>query len=446
MAKTIKSVRAGGKVVQIDYEALANKPTVDIEMSSSSTNSVQNKVIKEYVDTANMYPIAYKTNDGYGTVSAYTSDGNYSIIALNSLAGICWISRDCNKLSFSTEFIALDFSRADTRNITNTSMLCAPALTSLDLSYFDTSNVTDMSYMFSWKSPYGRPAASNLSIIGASSSFADMLEGCYNLESLDVSNFDTSKVTNMKGMFYNCSSLWTLDLSFFDTSNVTDMSNMFEECCSLSALDLYSFDTSTVTDMSYMFSQCYGLSSLDLSYFNTSKVTDMSYMFNYCNGLTSLNLSGWNTSKVTNMSYMFNNCTVLSALDLSSFDTSNVTDMSHMFDFCVSLSVLDLSSFDTTNVKNIYRMFYATDDRNKISKLTLSSSFFNSTAVTTYNFCYLKYWTDADSLANLVSVLPTITTSKTLQLSNQTVSAMTEEQKTTITAKGWTISLAGTTI
>ena len=47
---------------------------------------------------------------------------------------------------------------------------------------------------------------------------------------LDVSNFDTSNVTNMNRMFYNTgynSTNLTLDVSNFDTSNVTDMSNMF---------------------------------------------------------------------------------------------------------------------------------------------------------------------------------------------------------------------------
>ncbi len=75
-----------------------------------------------------------------------------------------------------------------------------------DVSNFDTSNVTDMSSMF---------------------------DGCESLQKLDVSNFDTSNVTDMYGMFYNCSSLQELDVSIFDTSNVTDMSAMFFSCTAL---------------------------------------------------------------------------------------------------------------------------------------------------------------------------------------------------------------------
>ena len=48
-----------------------------------------------------------------------------------------------------------------------------------------------------------------------------MFDDCSSLASLDVSGFDTSKVTNMSNMFYNCSSLASLDVSGFNTSLVT---------------------------------------------------------------------------------------------------------------------------------------------------------------------------------------------------------------------------------
>ena len=54
-----------------------------------------------------------------------------------------------------------------------------------------------------------------------------MFSGMSNLTTLDLSNFDTSKVTDMCYMFSGMSKLTTLDLSSFDTSKVTDMSSMF---------------------------------------------------------------------------------------------------------------------------------------------------------------------------------------------------------------------------
>ena len=68
-----------------------------------------------------------------------------------------------------------------------------------------------------------------------------MFSGC-KAQSLDLSNFDTSKVTNMSDMFRGCKAE-SIDLSSFDTSNVADMRAMFY-LCEAQSLDLSSFDTS----------------------------------------------------------------------------------------------------------------------------------------------------------------------------------------------------------
>ena len=157
--------------------------------------------------------------------------------------------------------------------------------------------------------------------------------------SFNLSNFDTSKMTDMSWMFNNCLILTTLDLSNFDTSNVTNMSYMFSGCQSLTSLNLSNFDTSKVTDMSYMFSYCSRLMSLDLSSFDTSQVTDMSYMFEDCSGLTLLDLSNFNTENVTDMHYMFGNCDSITSIYISDkWNTNKVRDSFKMFAKCRSLS------------------------------------------------------------------------------------------------------------
>ena len=45
-----------------------------------------------------------------------------------------------------------------------------------------------------------------------------MFEGSKDLESVNMSNYNTSKVTHMGKMFYNCTALSSLDISSFDTS------------------------------------------------------------------------------------------------------------------------------------------------------------------------------------------------------------------------------------
>ena len=143
-----------------------------------------------------------------------------------------------------------------------------------------------------------------------------------NILEVDLSNFDTSKVTNMASMFNAMPKLTSLNLSNFDTSKVTNMSYMFSAIRNLITLNLSNFDTSKVTNMQYMFAGMHNVTTLNLSNFDTSKVTNMQYMFAGMRNLTALNLSNFNTSQVTNMHSMFGAMSSLTTLDLSSFDTS----------------------------------------------------------------------------------------------------------------------------
>ena len=230
----------------------------------------------------------------------------------------------------------------------------------LDLSNFDTSNVTDMSYMFYGMSNLTTLDLSNFDtskVTDMHSMFFDMA----NLTTLNLSNFDTSKVTDMQSMFYCMSNLTSLDLSNFDTSKVTDMQSMFYGMANLTTLNLSNFDTSQVTDMNCMFSGLDDLITLNLSSFDTSQVTNMANMFDEMYNLTTLNLSNFNTSNVTYMGEMFRKTTNLTTLNLSSFNTSQVTNMQEMFDGMLNLTTLDLSNFDTSKVTDMSNMFSLDD-------------------------------------------------------------------------------------
>ena len=106
-----------------------------------------------------------------------------------------------------------------------------------------------------------------------------------------------------------------------DTTNWTSMANMFRNFGGLS-IDVSNLNTSQVTNMERMFNLNENLISLDLGLFNTSQVSNMNSMFSNCTSLKSLNLSNFNTANVTDMDYMFGGCSALTSLDLSSFDTS----------------------------------------------------------------------------------------------------------------------------
>ena len=127
-----------------------------------------------------------------------------------------------------------------------------------------------------------------------------------NIEGLQYLN--TENVTNMVEMFAY-SALENLDLSNFNTEKVTDMSGMFEECHSLETLDLSNFNTANVTDMTCMFYGCTALETLDLSNFNTANVTSMTCMFYGCSALNTIYVSDkFDITKVYSSNVMFEGC------------------------------------------------------------------------------------------------------------------------------------------
>ena len=230
------------------------------------------------------------------------------------------------------------------------------SMTSLDLTQFDMSRVISLSYTF-----FNCGSLKILKLDGINTSnvtdMSYMFAGCSVLKSVDFKNLDTSNVTNMCGMFAWFYGFNSLDLSSFDTSSVTDMNFMFYGCYPIRTINLNGFDTSNVTSMYSMFYWCSSLQSLDLSSFDTSNVTDMGNMFTCCSSLKSLDLSNFDTSKVENMAGIFDLCSSISSLDITNFNTSSVWDMSKMFKDCSSLTSLDLKHFDTSNLSSMENMF-----------------------------------------------------------------------------------------
>lgn len=231
------------------------------------------------------------------------------------------------------------------------------SLETLDLSSFNTEKVTTMATMFE-KSKNLHSIKLPKGFIGSSvTNLNATFRGCESLTELDLSVSNTENVKDMNEMFYDCKALSKLDLTSFKTGQVTTMESMFCGCSTLATLDVSSFNTENVTNMWAMFNSCQSLESLDLSGFNTANVTNMVAMFQKCSSLRSLDLSSFNTRKVTAMQSMFAGCTNLESIDLSSFDTENMTDMTEMFASCTKLETLDLSSFATPKMVSMYGAF-----------------------------------------------------------------------------------------
>ena len=262
------------------------------------------------------------------------------------------------------------------------------SLTTLDLSDFDTSQVTNMSYMFFNTSSLTLLDLSNFDTSQVMN-MDSMFRGMTNLTTIDLSNFDTSKVEDMSSMFSDMRNLTTLNLSNFNTSRVAYMNRMFSDMHNLINLNISNFDTSQVTDMNDMFSNIRNLTNLNLSNFNTSKVTDMGFMFYGMSSLTTLDLSSFDTSNVTKMYSMFRGISNLTTLNLSNFNTSKVMSMEFMFCDMRSLTILNLSNFDTSNVTNMNSMFYGMR-----SLTTLDLSNFDTSNVKNMSYMFFLSYDD----------------------------------------------------
>jgi surface protein len=166
----------------------------------------------------------------------------------------------------------------------------------------------------------------------------------------------------MELMFYKVGSALStqnavFDVSNWDTSNVTEMASMFESC-TIESLDISNWDTNNVTDMGYMFAK----SKIKTLKADGFCVPYTDYLFSGCKYLTEIDMTTWDTSKANSMVSMFEGCTSLTTVKGAGLDTSNVAryGMQNMFYNCTSLTYLDISNW--TIVSNSYNMFYNCDN------------------------------------------------------------------------------------
>ena len=139
---------------------------------------------------------------------------------------------------------------------------------------------------------------------------------------------------------------------------VTTCDSMFYDLKNITSIELSNFDTSKVEIFECMFFNCTSLKSINLNNVNTSSANNMRSMFSGCTGLETFNLSSFDTSKVTSMWDMFYGCTSLKSLDLSNFETPEIEEINGMFYSCSSLVLLNIINFNISNVYNSYWMFY----------------------------------------------------------------------------------------
>ena len=258
----------------------------------------------------------------------------------------------------------------DTSNVENMSGMFASygnyfigqEVETLNLSRFNTSKVKNMSGMFmGTHSPVIDLTHFDTSNV---EDMSHMFRNNHTLKRVNLAGLNVKKVRNVTNMFTSSSisetALKEINMSGWQLDQVTDLGGLFESLVKLESINLSNFSAKNALSMRNTFFNSTSLKELDLSTFTIEKVKNMEGTFRNLDSLERINLSGFNTSSVTSMFQMFMNDRTanLVNLDLSSFDTSNVTDMSYMFSGQIKLQNLNLSSFNTQRVQTMQNMFY----------------------------------------------------------------------------------------
>lgn len=202
---------------------------------------------------------------------------------------------------------------------------------------------------------------------------SSMFSGCIKLESVNLSNIDTSNCIKMNSMFVGLQVLTELDLSKFDTSKVINMMGMFQNCRKLAALDLSNFDTSNVQYMGSMFKDCFALTELDLRSFNTSMVGSMAEFLSGCSNLTTLKLSLLDLSKVSYAPSAFSTCVhltnIIGTITGIKFDI-NLIGSSFLTNASAMVFINGLANVDTAKTISFHKNTYLTLTEQQIAIAT----------------------------------------------------------------------------
>ena len=197
----------------------------------------------------------------------------------------------------------------------------------------------------------------------------DYLFRGYNGPDIDVSQWDTSKVTSAQYCFSECKK--SMDISNWDLSSLKDARYMFDHFANGNKyIDLSVLDFSNVTKTDYMFTYS-NTDYLDVRNINLTGATSYYCLFDNCYG-TELDLSNWDISNATNLNYMFNN-SYFKKINLTGWKTTNVENFSFMFyGYSCAVEELIIPDWDMTNTTNTNYFIYA--DRSFLKYIDLSRS------------------------------------------------------------------------
>ena len=183
-----------------------------------------------------------------------------------------------------------------------------------------------------------------------STNLSSMFCNCVKLETIDVSGFNTINVTDFSVMFSNCVKLKSITgIENWNTASLINASSMFSYTFELETVDVSNFNMTKCELIGDMFSSS-GVKRLDLSKwkFEFTGKFRIERLFNNCYDLEEVgDLSGWGIKRMEYVNGIFTNCYSLKNLNISNWDLSSWDHNS------ASSGLETCHSLETVNVTNL---------------------------------------------------------------------------------------------
>lgn len=302
-----------------------------------------------------------------------------------------------------------------------------------------------------------------------------MFNHCRSIKKLIVNGWDLSNITDASSAFVNMRSLISMDgintwtggqkltnmasflsgnfllesdvdfsgMQIAQNSNGVNMQSIVNNCQTIRNVKLGALDLSNVSNFNAAFQNTYSLESIDFSKcINTvgSKCTSISNIFN-TSGLLSIEIDGWNLSHITtisNMSGICKGCNLLRTAKITNIMLpSSINDGTLAYGWfgeCYSIKSLDMTGIDYSCFTNAGIHTTTVTSCNQLVDWIPPTHIHKNFTIKDCNSL------SHESMLRIIENLDTVDTATTLTLGSSIQCKLTNEEKTLITSKGWTIA------
>lgn len=266
---------------------------------------------------------------------------------------------------------------------------------------------------------------------------------------------DTSLITTM-ATYFDGLSIKEIDVSGWDTSKVTNFLSTFR-CPNLNTVK-GKLDISGADVITSIFQNCHSLTTIDTSNWSFhERLTSITNIFSACESLQYIDVSNWNTGNISLFGSAFYNIgkSLIGdnyvTLDVSKWDMKNSVNLDSMFGSFHKIKELDLRGWEVPNVTSTSGMFGYTSPQltRKLVTLIGGETIENVLANGTTAMKDLKVGLtiaafpeiDRASLRAIINGLADLTgqTAQPLTLGATLMAKLTEEDIAIATSKNWTI-------